>query len=287
VAMLERGEADLMYLVPGELIERVKKNPKITLAPVVSGSWWLEFPGFRDPKSPFHDKRVREAISLTLDREAINNAESGGMGRVSGNWINNDVQYALEWPKFPRDVARAKQLMKEAGFPDGFTVDWLTPVPDYFSRGERVISQLQSIGIRAKLQTMDRGTFLKKNQGGRQEWPGVQIIMNGARIGASWANWYESNFKCGGRLAADRTCVTELDAKFEQYVQSTNPAQRKELAETIQREILENYYFVPVFRHAFVNAIGPRIAAKKWEDVFPTALTTGYAYPWEDLQLKD
>ena len=51
VAMLERGEADMMYLVPGELIERLQKNPKIMLAPVLSGSWWLEFLAFTIPKS--------------------------------------------------------------------------------------------------------------------------------------------------------------------------------------------------------------------------------------------
>jgi hypothetical protein len=62
-------------------------------------------------------------------------------------------------------------------------------------------------------------------------------------------------------------------------------AERKQLAEEIQREILENHYFVPVFRHAFMNAIGPRIDAKKWQDVFST-VTTGYAYPWEEIKLK-
>jgi len=287
VAMLERGEADIMYFVPGELIDRVKNNPQVMLAPVVSGSWWLEFPGFQDPKNPFHDKRVREAVSLAIDREAINDTESGGMGRVSGNWINDDVQYAIEWPKFPRDVAKAKALMKEAGYPNGFNVDWVTPAPNYYSRGERVVSQLQNIGIRSKLQVMERAVFQKRLEGGLKEWPGVQIIMNGARIGASWANWYESNFKCGGYLAADRICVGDLDAKFEKYMASDQPAERKTLAEEIQREILENYYFVPVFRHAFVNAIGPRIVATKWQDVFPTAVTTGYAYPWEDIQLKE
>src|SRR6266436_7832208 len=45
LAMIERGEADIMYFVPGELIERVKSNPKLMLAPVVSAPWWLEFPG--------------------------------------------------------------------------------------------------------------------------------------------------------------------------------------------------------------------------------------------------
>src|SRR6266851_1272171 len=47
VAMIERGEADIMYFVSGELIDRVKNNPKLMLAPVVSGSRWLEFPGFQ------------------------------------------------------------------------------------------------------------------------------------------------------------------------------------------------------------------------------------------------
>ena len=93
VAMLERGEADIMYFVPGELIDRVKNNPKLRLAPVVSGNWWLEFPGFQNPSNPFHDKRVREAISLAIDRDAINDAECGGMGVVDGNWINDDVEY--------------------------------------------------------------------------------------------------------------------------------------------------------------------------------------------------
>ena len=74
--------------------------------------------------------------------------------------------------------------------------------------------------------------------------------------------------------------------KFDQYLASDQPAERKALAEQIQRETLENYYFVPVFRHAFVNAIGPRIAAAKWQDVFPTAMTTDYPYSWEDVELK-
>ena len=53
--MLERGEADLIYLLPGELIDRVKNNPKPMLAPVLSGSFWLELVGFQDPKSPLRD----------------------------------------------------------------------------------------------------------------------------------------------------------------------------------------------------------------------------------------
>jgi peptide/nickel transport system substrate-binding protein len=285
IAMLERGEADIVYNVPGELIERVKRNPKLMLAPVVSANFWLEFPGFQDPKSPFHDKRVREAISLAVDREAINRAECDGLGRVDGNWINDDVEYGLDWPKWEYNPAKAKQLMAEAGFPNGFAVDWLTPVPNYYSRGERIVSQLQAIGIRARLQTIERGVFLKRLQGGLKEWPGVQIILNAARVGGTWSNWYDSFMRCGGFNGKDRNCNPELDAKFALYLSSVNPAERQKLAEEIQRAILENYYFVPVFRHAAMQAIGPRVAAAKWQDVFPT-ITTAYAYPWEDIRLK-
>jgi ABC-type transport system substrate-binding protein len=285
LAMVEREEADIVYSLPGELLARAKRNPKIMLAPVVSASWWLEFPGFQDPKNPFSDKRVREAVSLAIDRKAINDAESGGMGRVIGNWINDDVEYALEWPLWPHDIDKARALMKDAGYPNGFNVDWLTVLPPYFSRGERVISQLKAIGIHTRLQTMERGVYLKKLEGGLKEWPGVQIIMNAARIGGSWANWYEGLFKCGGFQGQDMICVSELDAKFEQYQNSFDRGEREKLSAEIQRDILENHYFVPVFRHAAVNAVGPRIKATKWQDVFPT-ITTAYAYPWEDIELK-
>jgi ABC-type transport system substrate-binding protein len=93
--------------------------------------------------------------------------------------------------------------------------------------------------------------------------------------------------RCGGFNGKDRNCVPELDDKFKKYLASTDRKERENLATEIQREILENYYFVPVFRHAFVNAYGPRLAGKKWQDVFPTNLTSGYAYPWEDLLLTE
>ena len=83
----------------------------------------------------------------------------------------------------------------------------------------------------------------------------------------------------GPQLRAGARC------SFAKYLVSVDPNERKKLAEEIQREILEHYYFVPVFRHAAVQAFGTRIAAARWQEVFPT-ITTAYAYPWEDIELK-
>src|SRR4030095_548767 len=85
VAMLDRGEADIIYNVPGELINKVKNLPGVVLAPVLSGSFFIEFPNFQDPKNPFRDKRVREAVSLAVDRRAMHQAETPGRGRGPGH----------------------------------------------------------------------------------------------------------------------------------------------------------------------------------------------------------
>src|SRR5207244_9682209 len=122
----------------------------------------------------------------------------------------------------------------------------LTPASPHYWRCERILSQRQAIGIRSRLQVLERAVYTKRRQGGLKEWPGVNIVFAGARIGASWANWYEADFKCGGFLSADAFCVGDLDVKYDRYIASGNPTERQTLAEEIQRAVLENYYFVQV-----------------------------------------
>src|SRR5437764_8592464 len=134
---------------------------------------------------------------------------------------------------------------------------------------------------------MERGVFQKTMEGGLKEWPGVQIIMNATRIGGTWSNWYDSMFQFGGFQARDFFCVTDFDDKFKRYQAFYDANERKNLAEQIQQEILENYYFVPVFRHAFVNAIGQRIAATKLARRIPDRRNVRLPHPWEDIELKE
>ena len=151
------------------------RTPKLMLAPVVSGNWWLEFPGFQDPKSPFHDKRVREAISLAIDRDAMNQAECAGLGRVDGNWINDDVEYGIDWPKWEHDVAKAKQLMAEAGYPNGFNYRLADPGAALLlaRRAHRLAAPGRS-AFAARCRRWSAASIMKRRQGGLKEWPGVQ-----------------------------------------------------------------------------------------------------------------
>ena len=287
VAMLERGEADIIYNVPGELIAKVGKLPGVTLAPVLSGSFFLEFPGFQDPKNPFRDKRVREAVSLALDRRAMNQAETAGLGKVTRQLDQR------------RRAVRDRVAGVRAQRREGQAAPARGRLSERLRRGLGHAAARVLLARRAHHRAAPRGRHPRPaaDHGARHLLPEAagraQGVARASRSSctapaspAAGRSGTRRNFKCGGFNSRDRICVKDLDAKFDQYERSINPAERKKLAEEIQRGILENYYLVPVFRHAFVNAIGPRVVAQKWQDVFPT-ITTGYAYPWEDLKVKD
>ena len=157
IAQLQTRGADLMNLVPGPLIDVVRQDANLQLAPVLGGPMWLEFPGFEDPASPYHDPRIRQAISLALDRQAISAAEEGGFSGFEGNWIPQDWPGAINRPMPEFNLQRAQQLMSDAGVPNGFDGGSVTPLPPYFSLAERVITSLRQIGIQLRLNQMERG----------------------------------------------------------------------------------------------------------------------------------
>jgi len=284
--MLERGEADIIYNVPGELINKVGKLPGVTAGAGALRLVLHRVSRFQDPKNPFRDKRVREAVSLAVDRRAMNQARRPGWASRRANWINDDVLYGIEWPEFPRNVERAKQLLREAGYPNGFDVDWVTPLPTFLLTGRASSSRSSVRSVSAAgSRPWSAASSSSASRAASRSFLGPRSILHGVRIAGSWSFWYEGYFKCGGFSSRDRICVKDLDAKFDQYERSSIPRSGKKSPRRSSAAFSRTTTIVPVFRHAFVNAIGPRLAAQKWQDVFPT-VTTGYAYPWEDLKVR-
>ena len=222
-------------------------------------------------------------MSLAIDRDAINDAECGGMGVVDGNWINNDVEYGMEWPKWEHDIAKARKLMAEAGHPNGFTVDWVTPVPNYYSRGERIVSQLQAIGIRSTA-AGDGARRLPEKDAGRPEGMArrpdhlqcdahrrhvVELVRYDVPL--RWLQCQGFLLRQGSSTISSQSTWLPLTETNASSIGRADPA-------SDPRGILFRAGVPPCLRQR------DRAARRqqKWQDVFPT-ITSGYCYPWEDI----
>src|SRR5881397_4227849 len=98
LAMLKRGEVDIAYSLRGPLGEEVRRTPGLKLMPtVIAGSQWFNFGPLQwDPKSPWHDRRVRLAAALAFDKNAINQAETLGYSKPTGAIIPAAFEYRSE-----------------------------------------------------------------------------------------------------------------------------------------------------------------------------------------------
>src|SRR5712675_39170 len=121
LAALKRGEVDIAYSIRGELAEEVQKTPGLTLKPVVTqATFWLYFPDQWDAESPWHDPRVREAARLAIDGKSISEALTLGYSPVTNSIIPDGFDFYWKAPAAVYDLAKAKQLLAEAGFRSGF-----------------------------------------------------------------------------------------------------------------------------------------------------------------------
>ena len=297
LALLEAGDVDISYNIAGELIPRVESNEDLVLVPTnTTAVFWLEFPHMHNPENPFNDVRVREAVGLALDRQAISDAETNGHSKPANYWIPPNILLAPPHQLPEESLDRARELMAEAGYADGFEVEWLSPIPNYFSLGERVISQIGRIGITAKLQTMERGTFFDRLAEGdtwqerNDPWgTDTQILLIGTGTAGAFIARFDAYVGC--EAPSSRMCDPEVDALTGQYKASVDPAERERLAAEAQALLSERFYKIPIYWFSFINAVGPRIANRdNWgegKEIFANPQMEFYGPPWENWKLVD
>jgi peptide/nickel transport system substrate-binding protein len=165
VAMLETGEADIIANVPPELVARVNNADSVEIREVASlRQIFIEFNPF---EPPLDDVRVRKAINYAINKdELIDIVLEGHAQRLTGVIIPGWLGYnpdALE--PYDYDPEMARQLLAEAGYPDGFTIDFWFPIGRYLKDkevAEAIAGQLAEVGIIANMNGSDIGTLVER-----------------------------------------------------------------------------------------------------------------------------
>ena len=277
LAMLKRGEVDIAYLLDVPQAQEVKRDPTLKLA--FSGGiavWFLDFLDQWDPKSPWADKRVRLAANYAIDRWALSEAETLGASKPAGNFIPRTFEFALPIEPYRYDPVKAKQLLAEAGYPNGFDAGELHQLPPYFSLGEAIVGYLQAVGIRLRMRPMERAAYYsalatKKLRG--------LCVCTSALYGNAASRMSEV-YPSDGAWAYGG--YPDIDALYKQQALETDRKKREALLHQIQQLLHERVRIGPIFEYIWPSGVGPRVAEP--------ALMLINPYPWsaplEEVRLK-
>jgi peptide/nickel transport system substrate-binding protein len=277
LAAMKRGEVDIAYSIRGELAQELSKTPGLRLEPALAQApFWLYFPDQWDPKSPWHDLRVRQAASLAIDRKGTNEALTLGYSKITNSIVPAGFDYFWQPPELVYDPEKAKKLLAEAGFPKGFDAGEYYCDASYSNLGEAVLDNLIGVGINVKLRPIERAAFIK----GYAEKAYKNLIQGGSGAFGNAATRIEAFVVKGGTYAYGN--YPDIDTLFQQQAVELDHTRRRALLDKIQLIMTERMIYAPIWQLAFINGVGPRVGESGF------GLMPGYPYtaPYEDITLK-
>jgi len=278
LAALKRGEVDIAYSIRGELAEEIVHSKGLTLKPVlILGTFFLYFADQWDPKSPWHDVRVRRAANLALDLDSINEALTLGHSRITNSIIPESFEFYWKPPAPVYDPKKARQLLAEAGHPKGFDAGELFCDAAYANLAEAAINNLEAVGIHMKLRPLERAAYYKAYA----EKTFKNVIQGSSGAFGNAATRIQAFVAKGGAFAYGND--PEIDALYAQQEAELDPQRRAATLNKIQQLVHERAMFAPLWQLGFLNAAGPRVKESG------LGLIAGHAYsaPYEDVSLAE
>ena len=229
---LETGELDVIYEIFGMDKTKLKEDDRFNFieGPQVS----MTYLGFNMKKAPYDNPKVREAISYAIDQKPIIDTVFLGGGEAANSIIGPNIWGYYDVEKYTQDIAKAKALLAEAGYPNGFKAKiWVNDNPVRRDTAVILQDQLKQIGIDLTIETVEWAAFLDGTARGDHEmyllgWGtvtrdpdyGMYELISSSTMGAAGNRSFYSNPEVDKLLEAGKT---ELD-----------PEKRKEIYKEIQ-----------------------------------------------------
>lgn len=236
-AKLQAGECHVMpYPNPAD-IEAMKADANINV--LQQEGLNVGYLAFNTEKEPFTDKRVRQAMNMAIDKQAIIDAVFLGAGKAAKNPIPPTMwSYNDDIKDYPYDPAAAKALLAEAGYPDGFETDlWAMPVqrpynPNARRMAEMMQADLAKVGVNAKIVTYEWGEYLKRSKAGEHQ----TILLGWTGDNGDPDNFMHVLLGCAAAKGANRArwCHKPFDDLLMQAKKTSDIAERTRLYEEAQ-----------------------------------------------------
>lgn len=264
LANLKSGQLDLLERLLATDIGEVKKDPKLRLATGTELGYQgitLNVANGEKANSPLgKDARVRRALELSIDRDAIDQVVFNGVQNPNNQWVSPSNPYYQ--PKFPtprRDVARAKALLAEAGVKPPVVLDFMVPNnPETRAVAEVIQSMAAEAGFDLKIRVTEFATSLNEAEKGNFQ---MYMLAWSGRTDPD-GNIY-SFATCKGPLNYGRFCDAGMDATLEKARSVTSVAERKALYEQVAQKWLSEGSVIYLYHRALLFAHGQRLEGFK------------------------
>lgn len=244
VAMVETGEAHVAEQLPVTELERVQNSQSMSLGRFESFA--VDHIGMNVKQKPFDDVRVRQAIAHAIDKEAIIKGVYNNVGKVAISSLGPKViGYSpnIKTPEY--DLNKAKQLLTEAGYANGFKATiYLNDNKARINVAEVLQSQLKGIGIDLQIQVMEFGAYLELAAKGEAQ---MFISGWGNATGDADYNQYNLFHSTSEGVPGNHSFYNnpKVDALIEAGRKEKDPEKRKEIYAEAQQIEMEEVPLLP------------------------------------------
>jgi peptide/nickel transport system substrate-binding protein len=257
--LLETGEADIVTKIPAIDVERLNAIDGITVNVVPFNR--VFFVMLNNQKAPTDNVLVRQALNYAIDKEAIIQDVYGGLVKPESGPISSSVFGYAETPEYEYNPEKAKALLAEAGYPNGFTVKFLVPQGRYLGGEETSVliqSYLADVGVTAEIDVLEWATYHETIQTTADK-ADFNMAFIGFSPSTNDADWMLYTFyKCDSIGVSNNqsfTCDPELDKLLDAGRFTVDPEKRKVIYAEVLNKIVTEARDIYLFSEAQITGV--------------------------------